>query len=136
MHTLSSSADWQWTHSPKHWLFRALKTILGTWRIHVQACLPLKLWAQQKEWYVLSHSSKNVSETLLILMHWDYFSFQQRSIKHKIFFGQDIAKENSHCYVRVRIVQVVHKHVPWGYLLSVITVGHSEVAANIFVSTF
>lgn len=53
-----------------------------------------------------------------------------------MLFGQNIAKENSHCCVRVHTVKEVHKHVPWGYLLSVISVVHSELAAYIFVSTF
>lgn len=106
MHALSGSADWQWTRSPRHCLFGALKTILGTWGIHAQACWPLKLWAQLKEWYVLSHSSKDVSGTLLTLMHWDYFSLRRRSIKHtNFFFGQNIAKEYSHCYVSTHCVR-------------------------------
>ena len=104
MHALSGSANWQRTRSPRHCLFGALKTILGTWGIHAQACWPLKLWAQLKEWYVLSHSSKDVSGTLLTRMHWDYFSLQQRSIKHTTFFWPEYSQrkfsllcESTHC---------------------------------------
>lgn len=105
-------------------------TVLGTWWTHAQEYWPLELWTQlnytpfrilarMSQWLYRLSCIEIVSQSCkdsLTIQHW-FCPF-------------------SHCCVRVHAVQEVHKCVPWGYLVLVITVVRSELAALIFVSAF
>lgn len=86
-------------NAPSFWLCRLARSsfsqTLSFWSIEDNSwllrntcgsILALETWAQLKERCILSHSSKDVSGTLLAFMHWDYFSLWQGPIKHATFF--------------------------------------------------